>query len=370
MEVEEPIPSSPSTSEQEEEEVSDSGSDESTSLSPSPSSSSRLSVDSKMLKQLQGMVPVGKEDSLEYDMGNLAAFDYTSIDIHEFSQNPEKHLQELAQQNVQLLFNQAFALPTEPASVVGRIAILPARTTKLPREKPLPKAKELTRWQKFALIKGIENKKRGRMVWDEKDQKWAPRYGYGRANDQSREWVLEHNENDEDDRTDPWTKLAMEKKEKIAHNEKKRLRNIKEAQGQRVPGTVDLTSTFVAKKVKRAQKKERNTTHVDVALSTVQQSTASMGKFDDKRYKEPERKKEKSVKRDVDFQKSRTVEKEHSLRLLSKVMGTSGAKRDTGSVNMDVAVNRQQVAKETKASNKKYQAAISGSKKKKRKGKQ
>lgn len=44
----------------------------------------------------------------------------------------------------------------------------------------------------FAKTKGIQKRKRGRMVWDEKEQTWKPRYGYKRANDESNEWVLEH----------------------------------------------------------------------------------------------------------------------------------------------------------------------------------
>ena len=67
----------------------------------------------------------------------------------------------------------------------------------MPREKPLPKKKELTKWEAFAQTKGIfwnlkikrakENlginakKKKSRMVWDEKTKSWKPRWGYMRA---------------------------------------------------------------------------------------------------------------------------------------------------------------------------------------------
>ena len=40
-----------------------------------------------------------------------------------------------------------------------------------------------TKWEKFAREKGIQNKKKSRMVWDETRQEWAPRWGYKRAND-------------------------------------------------------------------------------------------------------------------------------------------------------------------------------------------
>lgn len=47
--------------------------------------------------------------------------------------------------------------------------------------KPLPPPKKETRWEKFAKEKGIQNRKRARMLWDEEAQEWRPRWGYGRA---------------------------------------------------------------------------------------------------------------------------------------------------------------------------------------------
>ena len=44
---------------------------------------------------------------------------------------------------------------------------MPKRTTVLPREKPIPKDKQLTKWEKFRLEKGITTReKRSRMVFD------------------------------------------------------------------------------------------------------------------------------------------------------------------------------------------------------------
>lgn len=48
----------------------------------------------------------------------------------------------------------------------------------MPREKHVPVAKPMTRWQKFALEKGITKQKRERMVWDEDKKEWRPRHGY------------------------------------------------------------------------------------------------------------------------------------------------------------------------------------------------
>jgi regulator of ribosome biosynthesis len=62
-------------------------------------------------------------------------------------------------------------------------------TILLPREKPPPKPKEETKWEKFAREKGITNKKKSKMVWDEEKQEWAPRFGYKRAKDDSKSFI-------------------------------------------------------------------------------------------------------------------------------------------------------------------------------------
>ena len=42
--------------------------------------------------------------------------------------------------------------------------------TRLPREKPLPAEKVLTKWQVFAQQKGIRKRKRSKTEWDETNQ--------------------------------------------------------------------------------------------------------------------------------------------------------------------------------------------------------
>merc|ERR1719199_1464353 len=118
-----------------------------------------------------------KEDYMSYDLGRLAAFNTTPVDKFDMS-NP-KTMEERARASVQFVLNRLFALPTKPAEM-GRLADLPAPTTVLPREKPVPAPKPLTRWEKFAKEKGIQNKKKERMVMDERTGEWAPRWGYKR----------------------------------------------------------------------------------------------------------------------------------------------------------------------------------------------
>jgi regulator of ribosome biosynthesis len=58
---------------------------------------------------------------------------------------------------------------------------LPKPTTLLPRSKPIPKPKALTKWEKFRLEKGMApGQKRSRMVFSETAQDWVPRWGKGR----------------------------------------------------------------------------------------------------------------------------------------------------------------------------------------------
>jgi regulator of ribosome biosynthesis len=58
----------------------------------------------------------------------------------------------------------------------------------------VPKEKELTKWEKFAKEKGIVKKKRSRMLFDEEKGEYLPRFGYKKANDQSKQWAFEHKE--------------------------------------------------------------------------------------------------------------------------------------------------------------------------------
>jgi regulator of ribosome biosynthesis len=58
---------------------------------------------------------------------------------------------------------------------------LPKPVTVLPRARPIPKPKALTKWEKYRMEKGINAKeKRSRMVYSEIANDWVPRWGKGR----------------------------------------------------------------------------------------------------------------------------------------------------------------------------------------------
>lgn len=78
----------------------------------------------------------------------------------------EAFLANLSRDNVQLLINQIFQLPT--LKVDNEVVIkLPAGTTRLPRAKPAPKEKALSKWEKYAKEKGITQRKKSKATWDE-----------------------------------------------------------------------------------------------------------------------------------------------------------------------------------------------------------
>lgn len=89
------------------------------------------------------------------------------------------------------LLSSLFALPTT-SGPAGPHFTLPAPTTILPREKPLPKPKPLTKWERFAKEKGISHKRTERDEWDDEKQEWVRRWGRGGKNRQAEDqWLHE-----------------------------------------------------------------------------------------------------------------------------------------------------------------------------------
>ena len=115
-----------------------------------------------------------KEDDLTYDLGNLAAYD-----THPFTYTNEKELLLHARENMQLLINKIFDAPREMTDV-GPLAILPPPALVIPREKPLPKPKVETKWEKFAKEKFARenelNKKQKRKPKKKRKKKKASAY--------------------------------------------------------------------------------------------------------------------------------------------------------------------------------------------------
>lgn len=191
-------------------------------------------------------VTVDKPIPNTYDLGNLATFDPNPLDNEKLLSKDESikedHLQSVTRDNVQLLINQILSLPVKittetHGSSTGQnstmtLIQLPEPTTILPREKPIPKAKPLTKWQQFAARKGIKPKaKDGKMVYDEDTGEWVPKWGYkGKNKLIDDQWLVEVDDkvkNSEDELIDPRTLKRAERKKLIKKNELQHKRNLR-----------------------------------------------------------------------------------------------------------------------------------------------
>ncbi len=189
-------------------------------------------------------VTVEKPIPVTYDLGNLTVFDSNALDSQQLSTNNpdrEEYIKSISRDNAQLLINQILSLPmkttTESAGSNGQsssitLVQLPQPTTELPREKPIPKAKEPTKWEQFAARKGIQAKeKSGRMVYDEATGEWVPKWGYkGKNKDLDNQWLVEVDDKVKgtaDELIDPRTLSRAERKQLVKKNELQQKRNLK-----------------------------------------------------------------------------------------------------------------------------------------------
>lgn len=190
-------------------------------------------------------VTVDKPIPNSYDLGNLATFDPNPLDNSKLKDSAQRnsYLTEVTRDNVQLLINQILSLPVKTttdnheSSSTGQnstmtLIQLPDPLTPLPREKAIPKAKAMTKWEKFAAKKGIKSKaKDGKMVYDEETGEWVPKWGYkGKNKDLDNQWLVEVEDkvkNTENELIDPRTLHRQERKRLVKKNELQHKRNLK-----------------------------------------------------------------------------------------------------------------------------------------------
>lgn len=189
-------------------------------------------------------VTVNKPIPNTFDLGNLATFDPNPLDNKKLNDENEReqYLASVTRDNVQLLINQVLSLPVKNTSdthgsSTGQdstmtLIQLPEPTTQLPREKAIPKEKPLTKWQKFAMKKGIKAKpKDGKMVYDEASGEWVPKWGYkGKNKEMDDQWLVELDDkvkDTKDELIDPRTLSRAERKKLIKKNEVQHKRNLK-----------------------------------------------------------------------------------------------------------------------------------------------
>lgn len=179
----------------------------------------------------------------------------------------------LVRDNLQLLVNEVWELPTERVEECV-VAKLPPPVYVLPRTRKCPVAKPLTKWEKFAKEKGIKKVKKDKKVFDPELEKWVPTYGFKRAEaERQRDWVLEVPKN-ADPMEDQFQKKIDLRSEKVAKNEIKRMKNIVRAKKLEVPRAGYLGPEAAS------------SSQLLTAATVAKASTASVGKFQDSLPKE------------------------------------------------------------------------------------
>lgn len=175
-----------------------------------------------------------------FDLGNLATFDPNPVEKSQIEQKKEAYLTELSRDNVQLMINQILQLPIKSTTESSngkssRLTLiqLPTPESELPREKALPKPKPLTKWQQFAIKKGIQNKKsHDKKVFDEESGKWVNKWGYQGKNKQlDDQWLVEVDEKNtgtEKEFIDPRTLSRQERLKLVKKNQAQQKKNLRQ----------------------------------------------------------------------------------------------------------------------------------------------
>lgn len=205
-----------------------------------------------------------REDNLTYDLKHMAAYDISPL-------NPKTDLLSYTRDSVQLLLNKMFALPRVEMDVGTAVTLPTNEVFQLPRQKPIPKAKPPTRWQKFMDERNIRKRKRSKLVFDDISGDWLPRWGYKSAkkSEESTQWFHEVKSGD-DPRENPFEKASAEKRLIAARQKMREVRNKVEAAGGKLRASVpDLQN--MAKRGKEGLRE---------AVKRAQVSSASYGKFD------------------------------------------------------------------------------------------
>ena len=98
----------------------------------------------------------------------------------------------------------------------------------MPREKPIPKEKPKTKWEKFREERGLPaRQKRSRLVYDPITQDWVPRWGMGSVKkiQDKHNWIMEEKPKHKEAGMDPFTMAKAEKRAKLEKQNLAELRN-------------------------------------------------------------------------------------------------------------------------------------------------
>ncbi|XP_030553401.1 ribosome biogenesis regulatory protein homolog isoform X2 [Rhodamnia argentea] len=300
--------------------------------------------------------------TVQVDLGNLMALDSS----HHFPSLPssrEELIQKCLEKGTELVQVVADALFNLPSTedVDGPIVKLPPPTTKLPREKHLPKPKPPTTWEMFAKAKGIKNRKKDKIVYDEQTGTWKRRYGYDRVNDDQDVPILEAKATDEVG-SDPFAVRRADKKKRVEKQNKNRLQNLKQAaKDHALPSHIQLAATALPITGTQAAPKKVSKDELGNVAGLAATATASGGKFDKKLPGEKKPKHEQKHRKFLPVAEGKgqgSKEKEQTDRVLNKLL----SKNSHEILNVDKAVTMYNVKKEKKRSKQKRDSSSNSSK--------
>lgn len=177
-------------------------------------------------------VTVSKPIPYTFDLGNLLCTDANPLPPSHCL--AESDIQSAARDCAQVLINQLLSTcPINRSSDGSSVTLqLPSPTTPLPREKPVPKEKVLTKWEEFAKKKGISGKKKDTdLVYDDTKGDWVRKWGRGGKNKEAEnEWLVEVDEKKVADKLrkgdsineyDPRAASRAERKERVRRQQRK-----------------------------------------------------------------------------------------------------------------------------------------------------
>jgi len=212
-----------------------------------------------------------REDNLTYDLRHMAAYDIAPQPSG--SSTSEKSALDYARDSVQLLVNQMFGLSKNRIEEGTAVQLPSDDVFRLPRQKPVPKAKPQTRFQKFMEERNMRKRKRSRLVFDEASGDWVPRWGYRsikKVKEEGERGIYEVKDG-EDPNANPFDRMKAEKKLATARQKMREVRNKVEAAGGKFRASIpDLA--------KDGQKRGKD--GLREALKRAQTASGSRGKFD------------------------------------------------------------------------------------------
>jgi len=193
-----------------------------------PEEPTGVNLGTNLSEEASRSVTVSKPIPFTFDLGYLLCNDANPV-----PPSPSQHeIASIARDCGQALINQLLTVcPIKSHPTDGVLISLPPPITPLPREKPLPVAKEETKWERFAKKKGIKDKKRGegKMVYDDEKGDWVPKWGYkGRNKEGESSWLVEVDEKKELSLKASETIRGLDRRERlerVRRNERKQRAN-------------------------------------------------------------------------------------------------------------------------------------------------